>query len=483
MARLDTSIIPFDFEYYASSLMDYLRLNLPQDYDDFLESNRMRVLIDAIAYEMGLLAYYINAQLKEMFLPTASTRTAMFLLGKLVNYNLQGAAPSQVLLTFSLASPHPYPVPIPALTQVQAPGSPPTVFETQTAVTIAAGSLMAEVMATQGQTLTEVIGVTAPDAKPNQKFLSSRPPLLSTLVVVIDQITWTPVDNLFDAEEGDRVYTAKPNEQGLALIEFGNGVFGAIPPPNETVQVTYRVGGGIETNVINNTVTEILTTLVDSTYSPVSVTVTNAEAAYGGLDPESIEEARTNIPRAVRSMDRFVSREDFQALPQLFSGPEGTVFKSTAAVKYIWAEHLITVFILSDPPEGGQQPTPPSAALCTAVRVYIEERTLPTVGISVESARLQTIALAGTIYYTHNFREESVRLNVESSLRRLFDPTLREIGDGLRMSDLYAAIDSSTGVDYADITTPATNRHALEDEFFLLGAMTFSYVRMPRSAS
>ena len=211
--------------------------------------------------------------------------------------------------------------------------------------------------------------------------------------------------------------------------------------------------------------------------------MTNPEAAYGGLDPESIEEARINIPRSVRSMDRFVSREDFQALPQLFSGPEGTVFKSTAAVKYIWAEHLITVFILSDPPEGEQQPTPPSAALCDAVRVYLEERTLPTVGISVESARLQTITVAGTVYYEHNFREESVRLNVESSLRRVFDPTLREIGDGLRMSDLYAAIDSSTGVDYADITTPATNRHALEDEFFLLGTMNFTYVRMPRSAS
>jgi hypothetical protein len=51
------------------------------------------------------------------------------------------------------------------------------------------------------------------------------------------------------------------------------------------------------------------------------------------------------------------------------------------------------------------------------------------------------------------------------------------------MSDLYAAIDSSVGVDYADITIPATNRHALDDEFFLLGAITFAYVRMPRSAA
>jgi len=406
MARQSVDLIPFDFEHYVESLARYLRVNLPNDYQDFLESNAARVLIDAIAYEMGLLAYMVNANLKQMFLPTATTRRAMYLLGKLVNYDLQGSIPSQATLTFYLDEVHGADIPIPKGTQVQAPNTTPVIFETVADAVLQAGNLSVDVLAKQGVTVEEIIGTTASQAVANQTFLSTRPPLLDTISLLISDIEWRLVDNIFDLDEGELGYTAKPNEDGLAIITFGNGLFGAIPPSNEDITLVYRVGGGTTTNVGTGAITEVVHNLLDANAQIVSVSVTNTAAAAGGRDRESIDEARVNIPRHVRSMDRFVSQEDFQKVPELFKDPNiGEVFKSNAVVKYTWAEHIITIYVLGEPLEGRfQPPTIPTQAVLDAVREYIEERTLPTIAISVEPAVLYPVKVTGQVFYLSNYR-------------------------------------------------------------------------------
>jgi hypothetical protein len=456
---------------------------LPNEYQDFLESQASRVLIDAISHEISLLSFMVNANLKQMFIPTATTRRAMFFLGKLVNYDLRGPVPSQASLTFSINNPIALDIPIPKGTQAQAPGVSPVVFETNFDAVLVAGTTSITVAATQGVTITEIIGTTGATSASNQQFSSTRPPLLDTLSLTINNITWRRVPNIFDLTEGELGYTAKPDEDSLAQITFGNGLFGAIPPPNEDIIITYRVGGGAGANVGSNSVTQLFTSLLDTGGQVQTVKVTNTAPAFGGLDEESIEEARVNIPRSVRSMDRFVSREDFQKVPEVFSDPSvGSVFKSNAAVKYIWAEHIITIFVLGDPQDGRfERPTIPAQPLLDALREYVEERTLPTIAISVEPARLLEQDIVGTVFFLPEFREDTVRENVLDALDTVaFDNTIREIGDGLRLSDVCAAIDNAIGVDYVNLTTPKANIFANEDEYIVPGEITLTFVRMPK---
>lgn len=479
MARHDTSILPFDFETHAESLIRYLQTTLPSDYQDFLEDNAARPLVDSISYEMALLTYMFNAGMKQLFLPTATTRQAMYLLGKLVNYDLGGPTASLVVLTFRLSLVHGSNVVIPAGTQVQTPGSSPVVFETIANATIIAGQLSVDVLAQQGQTVTEIIGTTATDTTPNQQFRSTRPPLLASISVTINDVVWTSVDNIFDLASGERGFTVKPDARGFAVITFGNGIFGAIPPAYADVYLTYRVGGGRNTNIGHGGITELNTTITDVLGQIVTVSVTNAVAAYGGQDSETIEEARINIPRSVRSMDRFVSREDFQTLPSVFSDPQlGSIFKSSATVKYAWATHIVTILILMAPADGFLMPPRiPSQAMLDAVRQYVEERTLPTMGISVEAARLRTADLTVNVYYFPNYREETVRANIRKGLQNIFNYSTRQIGDGLRLSDIHAALDTQPGVDYVDIILPSGNVSILADEFLILGTVTIQFIR------
>ena len=78
-------------------------------------------------------------------------------------------------------------------------------------------------------------------------------------------------------------------------------------PSNITLTVTYRVGGGINSNVAS----EDLTTLNESVTGTVSVT--NELPARGGSIGETIEEIRQRAKAYFASQNRCVTQEDYEA--------------------------------------------------------------------------------------------------------------------------------------------------------------------------
>jgi hypothetical protein len=117
-----------------------------------------------------------------------------------------------------------------------------------------------------------------------------------------------------------------------------------------------------------------------------------------------------------------------------------------------------------------------------ALRIYIEERTLPTIVISTEPARLFPINVIGRVFYLPTYREDVVRENVLNALDTLvFGNSIREIGDGLRLSDVYAAIDNATGVDYCNLSSPTGNVNVLGDEFIVPGIIDLLFFRVNRA--
>lgn len=463
-AKQAVQLIPYDFEHYVEVLVGYLQANMPNDYQDFLESNAARVLIDAIAYELSLVAYMINVNVKQWFLPTTSTRRASYLLGKLVNYDLAGPIPSVATITFSLTGPHTVDIVIPIGAQIQVPGETPVIFEVGDSLeadrTISAGSTEIDIPVTQGQTIIEIIGTTTSEV--SQTFKSSYSLLIETVEVWVGNNMWTRFDSLYDMNEEDKGYTASPDENLYAVITFGNGVFGQIPPTGQQLTLHYRVGGGANTNVGTNQITEILTTLSDENGEIVEIEATNQEGATGGADAETVEEAKINIPRNVRSMDRLVSHEDFKNISQIYDG----VYKSNSGVVYTWTAHVITLYILAK--DSDNLPVVPSTALKSEVKSWAQTKTVPTIDIAVESGSLKTITITGTIYYHANYRPNIVMANVITAIADLFDYDERNMGDSMRLSDIYNAIDSADGVSYINLTLPTGDTSATASEFLVL---------------
>ena len=79
--------------------------------------------------------------------------------------------------------------------------------------------------------------------------------------------------------------------------------------PNNTIMtITYRQGGGINTNVQVGELTDI-----NNLDDGISVNVTNTEPASGGTDGQTITEIKENAKTFFASQMRCVTREDYQA--------------------------------------------------------------------------------------------------------------------------------------------------------------------------
>jgi len=104
----------------------------------------------------------------------------------------------------------------------------------------------------------------------------------------------------------------------LASDTFG------LAPANTTLTVTYTTGGGIESNVSSNTITNADSVLVSNRpqdYAPAeqnlfaqtvsSVAILNEEPATGGASIESIEELRQNALAYFNAQNRVVTDKDY----------------------------------------------------------------------------------------------------------------------------------------------------------------------------
>jgi len=77
----------YDFETLRKSMIDYLQLYYPEDFNDFIESSEFVALIDLIAYVGQNISYRVDLNTRENFLSTAERRESILRLAQLVSYN------------------------------------------------------------------------------------------------------------------------------------------------------------------------------------------------------------------------------------------------------------------------------------------------------------------------------------------------------------------------------------------------------------
>ena len=77
-------------------------------------------------------------------------------------------------------------------------------------------------------------------------------------------------------------------------------------PSNTTLTITYRVGGGADSNTQSSEITDVVDT-------SKAVTVTNDFPAVGGMDGLTTDEIRENAKSVFASQMRCVTREDYEA--------------------------------------------------------------------------------------------------------------------------------------------------------------------------
>ncbi|TDF38595.1 putative baseplate assembly protein [Alteromonadaceae bacterium M269] len=155
------------------------------------------------------------------------------------------------------------------------------------------------------------------DGRPNQSFALPRTPLLfdnaknQPLIELVvasknEQQVWQWQIDFYGADSESQIFVFDPVAQA---VQFGDGIFGAIPPAGHQIFVRrMEVGGGVAANVGSHTITKLKRAIkyVDS--------VTNPLPAIGGQDTESTKQTRLRAGHEIRHRDRAVTAEDFAEL-------------------------------------------------------------------------------------------------------------------------------------------------------------------------
>jgi hypothetical protein len=76
----------YDFQTLRKSMIDYLRIYYPEDFNDYIESSEFIALIDLVAFMGQSLAFRTDLNARENFIDTAERRDSVLKLAKLISY-------------------------------------------------------------------------------------------------------------------------------------------------------------------------------------------------------------------------------------------------------------------------------------------------------------------------------------------------------------------------------------------------------------
>jgi hypothetical protein len=94
----------YDFDSLRRIMINYLRQNYPEDFNDYIESSEYLALVDLIAYLGQNIAFRIDLNARENFLELADRRESVLRLARLLSYNPKRNIAAQGLLKITSVS-------------------------------------------------------------------------------------------------------------------------------------------------------------------------------------------------------------------------------------------------------------------------------------------------------------------------------------------------------------------------------------------
>jgi len=436
-------------------------------------------LIEAFAYMGDLISYYIDRNANESLITTATQRDSVINIAQTYGYIPAGYRQAFTLLTFSNTSANT--VSIPAGTVISGDVvSGDTVntvyFTTDVDITVAAqvGETPGteDVSALEGRYVTivsdnantygELIGTST--GLPNMSFeLGEVPSVDGTTELYVQDgdvySKWTQVQHLLDNGPTDLVYQVNTDADNNVLITFGDGVSGVIPTIHSEIRANYMVGGGLIGNVPSDTLVDIVYVPGLSTNQTTAlqsiVTVTNADPAIGGSDPETTNQIRVSAPASLRAANRAVTLQDYADLSISVSG----VGKANAFAE-VWTS--VTVYIApsrssidSDLAPGLDDlgaPTLEYDRLKEDVETFLSDKILLGTTVTIQPPTYVDLIITLQYAKLDQYTTAEVELSLKQALLTSFGYNGMDFQDTIYPQDIEFALNQVPGVKTVKVT-------------------------------
>jgi len=441
-----------NFDTYRANLKTYLQ-SQPKFADYNFDGSNFSVLLDILAYNTYLNAFYMNMIGSEMFLDSSTLFESAYSHAKELNYIPTSRSSSRAVVTMTLtglANTAAY-VTIPKNYRITTKlNSKNYLFATQEAHTISrtTGFISANVSIYEGKVTTEYFTEANTTATKTRYVLASANLDTSSIDVQVKSsvstntfYTYSRSDTLYGLTSTSNSYFIQGYGAGKYEVVFGNGVTGRSLTPGNVVKINYRDTLGEEGDYAGS-FTALDTAYADdgSAVQPNSIRISTISVSSGGSDRESIESIKFNAPRYYATQDRAVTKEDYVSLIKsnfpsiesvaVFGGEEDTPKQYGRII-------IVTKSFGSDK-------TPDSTKL--SIENYLRDKMPLSITPVFQEPDYIYVKVDTTVYYNQSLTTKTtsdIRSAVISAVSSFSATNLQNFNQNMRFSKLTAAIDAS----------------------------------------
>jgi predicted phage baseplate assembly protein len=260
--------------------------------------------------------------------------------------------------------------------------------------------------------------------------------IASTLQLRVGGVRWLEVPGLFGRAPTETVYEARPADDGSTVLQFGDGVTGAaLPTGRGNVVATYRVGVGLGGRVAAGALTTLLAK------PPGLSAARNPAPAEGGADPETVDTARENAPRTVRTFGRAVSLLDFEDTVTA----SGEVAKALATWVWDGLDRAIHLTI------AGQEGATFSPTARRSLGTNLDSVRDPNHRLLIDNYAKVPIAIRAGVAADPAHDPDVVLAAAHAAVVEALSFARLGLGQSLHLSDLFRVVQDVPGVLFVDV--------------------------------
>ncbi len=465
LRKIDFSAL--EFATARRALVEYIKTYFPDDFNDFVSNNGVMMLVELLAYLTAVLSLRSDLLANESTLPTANSEDAVINHLALIGQVISRATPAIVDIECAVNAPVSADINIPPGQQFTISGDDGNdityeLFKSPTNLTgniiIPSGKRGVIGYGVEGRSDAAII---VSNGSADQKVTididddALEQPI--TVEVINSDITeeWNQIDHIERAEATDKAYEVRFFKNRIEFI-FGNGITGSIPPAGASISIAYRLGGGARGRIGAGVINERRSLTPEFPYTAaVSINFRNVTPSSGGVNKETLTEAKRRAPRDFATHDSIVTESDYAQTVASFNHPVfGTVAKAVATIRTSLNTNLVELYVLAEGPDG---PVAPSEGLKRSVQSQVNELNVLTDHVSVLDAQIQAIDINATVVVSRSSDASVVEIKVEQAIADYFAIKNWDLGEALFVSQLYDAIAQVDGVKYVDIFDPVDN--------------------------
>jgi predicted phage baseplate assembly protein len=267
------------------------------------------------------------------------------------------------------------------------------------------------------------------------------------------------VPHLLDSDPFDHHFVVETDNDGRAILRFGDDEFGMAPLDGSDIFVTYRVGVGRKGNIGMESLVHIVEPepLPPDWPEIASVTpelpkpVRNTLSAWGGIEPETNDQVKLLAPKAFHAEQfRAVTEDDYVVAAEKYS----EVSKAVATFRWTGSWH--TVFLTIDPV--GQ--TDLTEDMESRIRSHIARYRLAGYDIEIDPPiyvplEIEINVCAARDHFRAHVKEALINALSNRAFpdrsKGFFHPDDFTFAQSVYLSKLYKAVEQVDGVDSAEV--------------------------------